>query len=148
MRRFLPLLVLLSLAFAPAPLPKPDRRAGCADLKAMQGTWYRTSVIANGIEHERTPGGTKIVITDTHLQFPSPLDAWTITLDAKKSPKHFDYVGNSHYTNDTIFRGIYRLEGDTLILCCNKGPRVEDRPTKFESSKDSVWIQVFKRKQP
>jgi hypothetical protein len=62
MCRFLPLLALLSLAFAPVPLPKVRPGTPSDDLKAMQGTWYRTSLISNGTEHETSQEETRIVI--------------------------------------------------------------------------------------
>ena len=148
MRCVLPLFALVSLAFAPAPVYRPKRDTTQADLKAIQGTWCRTSLYIGGKRDTEIPGQIRIAITGTHLQFPTPDDAWTIALDAKKSPKLFDYRGATPHTKDIIFRGIYRLEGDTLTICCNKGAQEKDRPTKFESSGETVWLQVFERVKP
>src|ERR1700733_13562766 len=91
MRRVLPLIAVLSLSFAPAPFPKPAKpESSKEDLKKMQGTWTRVSVTIQGQKVEERPGTIAIVITGTHLQFPDPLDGWTITVDAKKRPKVFD----------------------------------------------------------
>jgi uncharacterized protein (TIGR03067 family) len=144
MRRLLLPLVTLSLAFAPAPFPRPDSPKD--DLKKMQGTWERVALTIGGAAHPEAPGQITIVITGTHLQFPSPQDAWTITLDAGKKPRHFDYRGAAPPVQKITFRGIYRLEGDTLTICCVESARGEDRPTKFESLGGQVWLQVYKRK--
>src|SRR5262245_20491453 len=52
MRRFLPLLVLLSLAFAPAPLPRPQRHTFVSP--SMEGSWHSTR---------------PMLVTATHLTF-------------------------------------------------------------------------------
>ena len=48
MRCVLPLFVLVSLAFAPLPVPKAKTDTGIKDLKALQGTWHRVSVHVGG----------------------------------------------------------------------------------------------------
>jgi uncharacterized protein (TIGR03067 family) len=146
MRCVLPVFALLSLAFAPAPFPKPDSTKH--DLNKLQGTWTRVSLTIGGRRHDEGLDGTTIVITGTRLQFPTPHDAWMISLNAKKSPKLFDYTGATPTVKDFVFRGIYRLEGDTLTICCNQGKEDKNRPTKFESAGGHVWLQVFKRKRP
>src|SRR5262249_12053598 len=65
MRRLLPVLVLLSLAFAPAPLPKGP----AADLEKMQGVWVVESFIGNGVrmpatqENVWTIAGSRVTTT-------------------------------------------------------------------------------------
>jgi len=153
MQRILPVLVALYLGFAPAAGPKPDRRS---DLEKMQGTWDRTHLTIGGRLQEEPPADGKIEIKGTHLQFPTPADSWTITLDPKRDPKWFDYRGNISFAKDgkfpsntdTIYRGIYRLEGDTLTICSVRNGSEKDRPTKFKSTGGAVWLQVFKRQRP
>jgi uncharacterized protein (TIGR03067 family) len=147
MQPILPLLVTLCLGFTLSLVagPKPDRPS---DLEKMQGTWYRTDLTIAGEVQDEKPGEVKIEIKGTRLQFPTPEDSWTITLDAKRDPKWFDYRGNKPPNTDTIHRGIYRLEGDTLTICTVRNGDEKDRPTKFESTGGAVWLQVYKRQRP
>jgi uncharacterized protein (TIGR03067 family) len=155
MQRILSLLLTLCLGLTPSLVagPKPDRRS---DLEKMQGTWYRTHLTIHGEVQDEKPGEVKIEIKGTHLQFPTPEDSWTITLDPRRDPKWFDYrgdiaPGNSRLlpsNTSTIHRGIYRLEGDTLTICDVRNGDEKDRPTKFESKGGAVWLQVFKRQRP
>src|SRR5262249_26789279 len=135
MQRILPLLAVLCLGFtlALADEPKPDNRS---DLEKMPGKWYRTRYVVAGEAQGEKAGEATIVIKGTHMQFPTPEDSWTITLDPTKDPKWFDYRGDIPFPNprylrsntDIFFRGIYRLEGDTLTICSAYYGDEKDRP--------------------
>ena len=130
-----------SLAFAPAPFPRPTRRdTSESDLKKLQGAWVRVTMTING-----QPGAqnTPITITGTRMQFPSAGDAWTITLDTSKRPKTLDARRIGSPTN--VFWGVYRLEGDTLTICWRHNVTEDKRPTDFDGSKSGIWYQVYKR---
>jgi len=74
------------------------------------------------------------------MQFPSAGDAWTLTLDTAARPKTIDATQVNNATN--IFRGIYRFEGDNLIICWRQN---DNRPTDFTPGVQGVWYQVYQR---
>jgi uncharacterized protein (TIGR03067 family) len=99
----------------------PDREAHHQVFKA-DGEWEYFYGARQG------SAGRKSFVTDTR-QTPPAVDI------------HMDPAGKPSW------RGIYKIEGDTLTLCLVTGDR--DRPKTFESSADhptTVW--VFKRVQP
>jgi uncharacterized protein (TIGR03067 family) len=77
------------------------------------------------------------------MQFPSKDDAWTLTLDPSKNPKTLDAkrVNNPN----SQFRGIYRFEGGSLIICWRGADANPQRPTDFTAGVSGVWYQVYKR---
>src|SRR3954463_13989149 len=105
---------VLSLAFAPAPFPRPGKRGDTneGDLKKLQGAWVRVQL---GISMQPGPDNCAVTISGTRLQFPSKDDAWTLTLVATKKPKQIDARRVSNQKD--VFQGVYRLEGDTLTVC-------------------------------
>jgi uncharacterized protein (TIGR03067 family) len=143
MRRPLLLAAVLSLAFAPAPRPKLN--ASKDDLAKMQGQWVRTSLTINGKKHDE-PQGCAVTIKGDVLAFPSPDDAWKLTIDATKKPKWIDSRRVKPAGSIGPFWGVYRLEGDTLTICWREDANVTDRPADFDPSQRHVWLQVFQRK--
>src|SRR5262249_24547085 len=94
--------VTLSSA-APAPLPRPQRRGASEDdLQKMQGKWVRVKL---GIGTPAREDNCPVTITGTRMQFPSPSDAWTLTLDTGRSPRTID--AKRVNGENSQFRGIY-----------------------------------------
>jgi uncharacterized protein (TIGR03067 family) len=144
--RLLFLVAGLSLGFAPAPFPKPDPTK--EDLKDLQGAWVRVKLTIDGRPSSDGPNGCPITIKGNHLQFPSPDDAWTITLDATRKPRTIVYKAASKALAGHVYRGVYRLEQDRLTLCVRHGGEEKDRPNDFDANKPGLWLQVFERKKP
>jgi uncharacterized protein (TIGR03067 family) len=136
----------LSLAFAPAPLAKPDSNK--ADLKAMQGKWTRTLQTINGTTHRQARGPVTATLKGDRMEF-SATDAWKVTLDAKARPKRIDLEGAVPAVANYAFAGIYRIKGDKLTICWRLGRKGKpERPASFAPNQPGVWFQVFERVKP
>src|SRR5262249_36623350 len=79
MRCVMLLTAIFSLAFAPAPLPKPD--TGKDDLAKMQGEWVRVRYTRGGQLVAGVASST-VTIAKDHLRYGSRpgVDEWVITL--------------------------------------------------------------------
>jgi uncharacterized protein (TIGR03067 family) len=143
MRKFVPLLLaaVLSLAFAPAPLPRPD--AGKDDLKKMQGTWDVVSRTSAGRPLPATL--KKVVIAGDRLTFyrenGTVATRWVLKVDDKKSPRQFSRhrEGPAKITA----QGIYELKGDTLTMCYTRGNNPP--PADLDGNKPGRWHDVYRR---
>jgi uncharacterized protein (TIGR03067 family) len=145
------LAAVVSLGFAPAPLPNPPRpEPSKEDLKKMQGAWVRV-VLSN----QAGAGGAvardttaRVVIANNRMSYSvsgKVMSEWFITLDAKKAPKVFD---NEAVGREGPYRGIYRLEGDTLTICSRPGSTEKDRPTNLAGPRPGVVLEVLVRERP
>jgi uncharacterized protein (TIGR03067 family) len=136
------LLSVLCLAFAPAPFRRPDRVADPKyELHRLQGEWVRVSLHIDG---KPSTASTEMSVTGTRMQFGSVDDRWDISIDPRASPRRIDLVRTNDRKN--VFRGIYRLDGDSLTVCARQYGSPADRPTTFDSSARGVWFEVYKRK--
>jgi uncharacterized protein (TIGR03067 family) len=143
--RLLCLTALLAAGFAPAPLPRAERRACPGDLSELQGTWrvidsseaHLTHVYSGArVEGKRwtfvaVKGGKKC--------------EYRLTLDRTVVPPALEW--GDLWQDDFNFVGSYRLEGRTLTIIYERGRMLDMRdvrPTDF-SDRDSYrmvlqWI--------
>jgi uncharacterized protein (TIGR03067 family) len=142
MRRVLPLLSILCLAFAPVPFPKPDRRTP-KDLAAMRGEWEVISCHING-GLASTDGHTAVFDGNRlhRLTEGRTTIKWIVTLDSSKKPKWMD-LKDANVPGRTLLC-IYKLEGDTLTCAFCNEVNAQERPTDFNP--DLMGLEVFKRK--
>ncbi len=156
MRCFLPLLAVLCLAFAPVPFPKPAKPdASKLDQKKIQGTWAVSRRTINGADQTARSSDMTVVIVGDRIRFVvggDPRTEWTFTLDPTKQPKLLDRkkvwgkgaAANAAKTGPS-YRGIYRLDGDTLQFVHSTGPGGLERPTDFAGKRRGETLYVLKR---
>ena|SRR5262249_19783592 len=127
MRRYAVLLVFaaLTVGFAPAPLPRPERRG--PGVNEMEGRWES--------------GATKVHITHNRFTHSDDYD-YELRTDRTARPMTFDLRGIGRQNQSYSFTGIYKVEGDTLTLSYNSG--TGNRPTSF-AGQGAGYTQVYKR---
>jgi uncharacterized protein (TIGR03067 family) len=141
MRCVLPVLAVLSLAFAPVPFPKRQTADVAADLEAMQGTWVLADAHKDGVR-EKVTGRCLWVIKGDRVS--ASLDGKKgstcfIRLDGAAKPRFIDLL-NRRDDKAANNPGRYRLRGDTLTVCLGK-----DRPRDVSGYGPSNGVWVFKR---
>jgi uncharacterized protein (TIGR03067 family) len=141
MRRVLPLVAVLCLAFAPAPFPKPYQSN--VDFKKLQGMWVQTYLLEKG-KRVKLPykkiwlfEGDRIyeVFDDAAIHI-----LW-FSIDARSTQRNI-YLRSSQNDPPSHF-GRYRLAGDTLTLCISHKKRPDG--LSGDEGKVLVWIWVRKR---
>jgi hypothetical protein len=129
MRRAVLLLSLASLAFAPAPWPKPSRGKPPPE---FWGLWR---------------GTCDLLITADRLTYspntPQPI-AYELRLDELGRPRAYSIhlLPNSTFQGNGA-RGVYRVVGDTLTL--SYSPAFMPRPTAFHGPGKGLYTEVYKR---
>jgi uncharacterized protein (TIGR03067 family) len=136
------LLVPITTLAAPALKARPAKEP-----PSVVGEWVRVGHVQAGTDAWRD--------SEPHHQVFRADGTWEYTYGDGPSPTGMGYAADPKQTPPTIdirwkagqppkWRGIYKVEGDTLTLCLVTAGR--DRPTKFESSADQpTTLWVFKR---
>ena len=132
---------LALIASAPALKDPPGKTP------SIEGDWTVESSLvggkSDGVVEERSID--KIVITAGKwmvIRGGVDTNPSNLVLDSKQNPPHLDLTLPGRTGKAT--QGIYKLNGDTLVLCYVLGG--DERPTKFESPPDSnVRIMTLKR---
>lgn len=138
-----------SLAFVPAPPPRP--KANQPDIRKLQGEWVRVRHTVGGKEVK--PAAATLVIAGDRLSYGgAPVagqPAWTIQIDEKKTPKVFDreWVAPGSLLGE-CWRGVYSLQGDTLTVCSAVDWREDGRPQALIGKTPGHILEVFQRKKP
>ena len=96
-----------------------------SDLDRIQESWAVTASVYQGkMEPPETMRGAKATIcgnTMTLLGTPAPAQKLNIVLDPTTKIKTFDMTPADGPARGITSRGIYRLDGDTLLLCVPAG---------------------------
>jgi len=146
MRR-LQLAVLLTL-LVPIPTQADDAKK---DLEKLQGEWIMAGLEVDGkqVPAAKLEGtilrikGDKYIVTVKDSKHEV-----TITLDPTKDPKAIDMAFPDGPNAPKIGKGIYRIDGDTFVLCRAQSTEGE-RPTQFGTWPDTgVFMVTWKRKSP
>jgi uncharacterized protein (TIGR03067 family) len=141
MRLLVPLLLLaLPLWAAPAPSLNPGSAERCPEVGRLQGVWVRVRSWAGG-RHRAAPAPRTLEFVGARVR------AGAVWLEAVLDPvpgaKRLDLTVVNGPRAGQIRHCLYRLEGDTLILCF-PGPR--QRPTSMD--RWWAWTHEYERQRP
>jgi uncharacterized protein (TIGR03067 family) len=120
--------------------------------KKLQGTWTAAKAERDGKEADDVVGH-RLTFTDNHFQIKSKagklLYKGTFRLDPRTKPADFNFEHTEGALRGKVWKGIYVLQGDTLITCDN-GPNPDGaRPAAFEAKAGSGSILItFRRAKP
>ncbi|MBY0513408.1 MAG: TIGR03067 domain-containing protein [Gemmataceae bacterium] len=143
--RTLSLAVLLGLAFPLAAEPPKE----ATDLGKMQGEWAMAGLEVREVfvPAAKLTGTTLVVKKNTYTTVVKGKEyPVQFTLDPAQDPKHIDMMIPDGDGTPRLAKGIYKLEGERLVICRGQAPG-GDRPRNFVSSAaNDVFVVTWERK--
>jgi uncharacterized protein (TIGR03067 family) len=139
------LLLACVTGFCVAADEKPVQPEGAYLLVAMEmkGDGVPADVLAKQPEANRTftfKGETLTVVKNKKVQ------TLTIALDASKNPAEITIVGKDANGKDQLSHGIYKSDGEVVMICVVESNNPKDWPTEFKTSKDSKAVLMLLKK--
>src|SRR5262245_27712809 len=118
-----------------------------AELKALEGNWVIDAAKLDGRDHTDDYAGMRLILkgTDYTIEFGENSDKGTFSVNAEKMPKWIDIkTGAKGPFMGKTLPGIYKIDGDKLVLCCHAD--AETRPGDFDAkSKTRNMLLTYKR---
>lgn len=128
--------------------PESDKKD---DLDAIQGTWTMVSFEVNGesVPENVIETGRLEIKKDVYTPKLGEQTQWfTIVLSAEKDPKTFELTARNGANSGGLFKGIYKLDGETLTMC-RALTEQDPRPTEFATGAESGHsLVVWRRSKP
>lgn len=141
-------LLLIPIVFLIAAEPTKDAKK---DLVKLQGEWVMAGLEVDGkvVPEEKLQGTTLVIKGDKYMTIVKDTKREvTLTLDPSKDPKTIDMAFPDGTNAAKVGKGIYRIEGDTFIICRAQSTDGE-RPTQFGTWPNTgVFMVTWKRKAP
>jgi uncharacterized protein (TIGR03067 family) len=124
--------------------------ASMKDFDGLQGKWTAVMAEQDGREAADIVGhvlvfeGDKFSIKEKGVT----IYGGALALDMSASPGAIDFKHTDYLSKGKTWRGIYKMDGDTLTICDNAPDLKRSRPTSFKTQpKSGLVMVVFKRAQ-
>lgn len=118
-----------------------------ADNKAITGTWTPVSLEMAGEKRDAAgdPGALPATFKDGKVLLNDEA-IFSYKLDASTDPRIIDLTKLKDPEKDQILEGIYKFDGEMLVICLWTGMGAKARPTEFATKAgDNFVLVVLKR---
>jgi uncharacterized protein (TIGR03067 family) len=110
------------------------------ELKALEGNWVVQRIETKDGKHEPADGESiTLTIEGTKWTFGTLQSGEVVALDPSADPKLLDLKSVRKGREDTVNEAVYRVDGDTLVICIYQGkdkkrPTSLDKPTEGDTT--------------
>jgi RNA polymerase sigma-70 factor (ECF subfamily) len=141
--------VLAALTSAPAP-GTAARGDDKADKARFQGVWEMTENVVNGFRARESEVRSWLLVVEGDEYNPGSGELsveYRFRLDPSRTPKAIDLIALGGADRNRVYRGVYAIEGDTLIVCRPLDPD-DDRPAGLGAPQGSNMARVVWKRRP
>ena len=127
---------MLALTIGADPLDEAARK----ELKALEGEWLVQRIeTKNGKQEPGDDERLSLTIKGAKWTFGTVQEGEVVALDPSTSPKLLDFKSVRKGREDTVNEAIYKVDGDTLIICIYQG-KDKKRPTSLDKPTEANTV--------
>ena len=114
-----------------------------ADNKAIAGTWTPVSLEMAGEKRDASsePGALPATFKEGKVLL-NDKEIFSYKLDASTDPKIIDLTKLEDPDKDQVLEGIYKFDGEMLIICLWTGQGTKARPSEFSTKAGDNFVLV------
>lgn len=114
-----------------------------ADNKAIVGTWMPVSLEMAGEKRDTAsePGALPATFKDGKVLL-NDVEIFSYKLDASTDPKIIDLTKLTEPDKDQVLEGIYKFDGEMLVICLWTGQGTKARPSEFATKAGDNFVLV------
>lgn len=114
-----------------------------ADNKAFVGTWTPVSLEMAGEKRDASsePGALPATFKDGKVLL-NDKEIFSYKLDASTDPKIIDLTRLEDPDKDQVLEGIYKFDGEMLMICLWTGQGTKARPAEFATKAGDNFVLV------
>jgi RNA polymerase sigma-70 factor (ECF subfamily) len=125
-------------------------KAAAVDKARFQGTWEMTESTVNGFRARESEVRSWLLVVEGDEYNPGSGELsieYAFRLDPLRTPKAIDLISLGGADRNRVYRGVYAIEGDTLIICRPLDPD-DDRPAGLGATQGSNMARVVWKRRP
>jgi uncharacterized protein (TIGR03067 family) len=114
-----------------------------ADNKSITGTWAPVSLEMAGEKRDAAsePGALPATFKDGKVLL-NDEEIFSYKLDASTDPKIIDLTKLKDPEKDQVLEGIYKFDGEMLVICLWTGQGTKARPSEFATKAGDNFVLV------
>lgn len=114
-----------------------------ADNKAIAGTWTPVSLEMAGEKRDASsePGALPATFKDGKVSL-NDKEVFSYKIDASTDPKIIDLTKLEDPEKDQVLEGIYKFDGEMLVICLWTGQGTKARPSEFSTKAGDNFVMV------
>jgi uncharacterized protein (TIGR03067 family) len=113
-----------------------------ADAKSLSGAWRVVSLEFGGEKQDAPEGDEAVVTFKDGKALVKDEEQFTFKTDPTTDPKIIDFVKSMDPDKGQTLEGIYKFDGETLVICLWSGMGTKSRPADFATKAGDNFVLV------
>jgi uncharacterized protein (TIGR03067 family) len=112
------------------------------DTKTLSGTWRVLTLEFAGERREAPEGDEAVVTFREGKALVKDEEQFSLKVDSTTDPKIIDFTKLNDPEKGQMLEGIYKFDGEQLVICLWSGTGTKSRPTEFATKAGDNYVLI------